>query len=131
MDFLEAARSLEGTPFHWHQRVPGPTGGIDCLGLVIAAMKLSNNLAQDFDFRDYGNNATNLKQMFLTMGSPYFNEVTQAESGDVVILKIKGRPRHLGILDSDTLIHAHMLHGVMLDHWDRWLPRTDSIFRLK
>lgn len=128
--FLQAARSLIGTPFHWHQRVPGKSGGVDCLGLVIVSMRLSHTIDQHFEFLEYGNANYDLDDLLLSAGKPFLEETSQLSQGTIVTLKIEKQVRHLGILDPPNLIHAHQLHGVRSEPWQRWEPRLSKCYEV-
>lgn len=130
MSFLESARSLIGTPFHWHQRTPGSNGGVDCLGLIIVAMRLSGTIDPEFDFLEYGNAEYDLDGLLQSDGDPYLTAISSPVDGAIVTLRIGGQVRHLGIIDGQNVIHVHQIHGVRLDPWPRWSSKLSTCYEV-
>lgn len=64
----------------------------------------------------------------------HWDEVTpdQARPGDVVLLRARGRPSHVGVLVSrSTMLHTLPESGAVLERVDapRWTGRLDGYFR--
>ncbi len=104
-DLAAAARSLVGAPFRLHGR--DPATGLDCVGVVAAALALCG--ASPPDPRGYG-----LRNRDVTrwLDLAHLAGLTLAEHderpGDVVLVRPGPGQHHLMILvGSDGFVHAH------------------------
>lgn len=117
--FVEAARSLVGTPWRHRGR---SYRGVDCIGLV----ELSGGLAGlagpllSKDERRYGREPWNDQLRAgcqARWGDPL--PVAQAQPGDIALVCWgHGEPHHMGIIGNHpsgglSIIHAHNLRGVI------------------
>ena len=103
------AREWIGTPFHWQGRVKQV--GVDCKGLVAGVAEACGRPeGQSFEALagDYGLRVDPLR---LRAGLVrLFDPVAQADlrAGDVLLLKVGGKPVHLGIaLDAAVMVHCY------------------------
>lgn len=91
------AREWVGTPAHWQQSVKGV--GCDCKGLVVGVARelgrpeADSLFARKADYRE-GQIDTRLLRQGLTDA---LDEVEEAKSGDVLLLRIGGLAQHLAI----------------------------------
>jgi NlpC/P60 family putative phage cell wall peptidase len=107
---VREARSWLGTPFHHQGRLKGI--GVDCIGLVVGIARDLNLTDRHgkhyFDRQDYGREPyrgqlqEELEDHLLAV------KASQAQAGDVLLLKFAVEPQHVGILTAQsTLIHAY------------------------
>lgn len=121
--FVTEARRYLGVPWVHQGR---SFGGIDCLGLVVEAARVSHGTT--VDVRDYTAQAQD--ETMLQMCQQHLQRIMPAELqlGDVVILKY-GNQRHMAIVaDHDvpgelTLLHASSHFGRVVEH------RLDATWR--
>lgn len=109
---VSAARGLLGTPYRHQGRVPGPQGGIDCIGVpVLVAWLLGvKPLSWNVDgYRRVPDGYTLMRRIRQELA----DEVTwdAAGPGDVAVFDWGQYPHHVGILGSYrsgglSLIHA-------------------------
>jgi len=133
--FVDEARKLVGTPFHWGGRVPGY--GIDCVGLVIMSAQNAG-----FEFEDKIDYQQRAKKIVLRHFAQALSEVTawvpiedmEIHGGDILSMtSYKGIVRHLGIYTfDDTIIHAHTEANKVVEqpfsHLEKYVR---SVYRLK
>lgn len=131
--FIEAARSMIGTPFVHQARKPGH--GIDCVGLVVCSARIAGY--QVDDFVAYGRDpdpATMLRAL-----STRLIPVEEPTSGVVAYVWFGKRElsTHVGVIDGDHLIHAYAKRSrdrsvsrVVSDPLRRWLPYIHSFWAL-
>lgn len=141
----ETARSWVGTPYAHLGRLKGHA--CDCAGLVI---KVANELGiTDFDTREYGRDphpermrSTLLRHMYELEFDRAYAKRAQVPpgigAGDVVHIRWRNHPRHLGILvpresGGLNLIHAFQGAGKVVEHhYDKlWLSLTLAGYRYK
>jgi cell wall-associated NlpC family hydrolase len=132
MSIIKTAREYIDTPFHWHGRVKGV--GVDCAGLPICVGREIGLFPPLFDLRDYGNLPVN---MIETLGA-YLEEIPKdhAQTGDLLIFRIKRSPTHCGILSEwdggKTVIHCDMRWDVQEHSLDqKWADRIVAAFDMK
>lgn len=100
-----AAASLAGTPFRLHGR--DPLNGLDCVGLVLVALRLVGRPVQPI--LDYG-----LRNLDLARFTPLFSHcgfvpcIGPVAPGD--LLQVQPGPAQLHLLiaaSTDSFVHAH------------------------
>ncbi|HEX2792834.1 MAG TPA: NlpC/P60 family protein [Croceicoccus sp.] len=105
MQLVEAARRLVGTPFRLHGR--DPRTGVDCLGLVIAALDMIG--ARTVTPRGYGLRQTSITNLLPFARDNGFQPVVgRAELGDLILFALPAAQHHVAItLVGKRIIHAH------------------------
>lgn len=105
-DIVAEARSWVGTPFHWQASRKGV--GADCKGLIAGvASALGMEEAQSIYAlkADYMSVDVALLREGL---SAIFDQATEAQPGDVLLLNIGGKPQHLALLSAPgRMIHTY------------------------
>lgn len=105
-DIVTEAESWLGTPFHWQAGVKG--AGCDCKGLIWGVARelgLPEAASPYAAMADYG---TQVPTALLREGmASTFVRVDEAEPGDVLLLRWRGRAQHLGITTGRALIHTY------------------------
>lgn len=116
---VAAARSLIGTPYHTHARLPGV--GVDCLGVPILAARISGLKPQDFDIQGY----SMVPDGSLLRGCDQHMQRIQREQlepGDVVVATFGDMPHHVGVVGDWrhgglSIIHADdYRHHKVIEH---------------
>lgn len=126
-DALGAARACIGTPFHHQGRAPGV--GLDCIGLVVVALRAAGFLVRDRT--DYGPrpDGRSLAEALLSHGAAL---VTDIDAGDVLLFRYDGQPQHVALATStDTMIHsfAPATSVVETPIGDYWRRRLVGVYR--
>lgn len=129
-DFIKEARDCVGTPYRRGQARKGL--GMDCVGLLI-------HLAREFDipFRTEPYVQTPVGDSLLRELELYLNPVglTEISDGDILCFWIRSplTPTHVGIFDSQMLIHASELAGkvVRVSFEQKWRDRIAGIYRVR
>jgi cell wall-associated NlpC family hydrolase len=123
-EIVAAARSLIGTPYVNHQRVAGPNGGVDCVGLPIMVARICGIIAQDADFNGYSlhPDGTMIPLLDASMGG----RVAERDilPGDCVIVSWgDARAHHFGIVAPHSvyqgrlsIIHAYPKQKKVCEH---------------
>lgn len=99
---VAAARFWIGTPFHWQQSVRGR--GCDCKGLVagvardIGRAEGASSFARIADYRPGPVDLALLNRGLESL----FDRVAAAIPGDILLLRVAGRPQHLAIVSEAT-----------------------------
>ena len=105
-EIVAEAREWLGTPFIWQASLKGV--GCDCKGLVVGvARELGRPEAASLHARmaDY---STNVPAHTLRAGlAANLDRVSEPEPGDVLLMRIAGKPQHLGIFAGDSVIHTY------------------------
>lgn len=131
---VAAARSLLGTPYCNHQRVAGPSGGVDCLGLIIMVAWACAIKPRSFDINGY---SLQPDGSMLHLCDEHLLRIPQAQmtDGDVVVVAWGDvEARHIGIVAPHShypqhlsLIHAYPKkkqvteHRLVFDHFMRFV----------
>lgn len=99
---IAAARACLGTPFHHQGRRPGV--GLDCIGLVIVALRAAGFVVRDR--KDYARrpDGHSLTQALLDHGAVPVDEI---RSGDILLFRYDQRPQHVAIATDE----AHLIHS--------------------
>lgn len=124
-DFIAAARSYVGVPFHHQGRT---RHGVDCIGLVVcAARDVGLVLA---DRTDYPRDPNGLLPVEMAR---QFAAVESAQGGDILLMRFRGEPQHVAILAGTTLIHGYASIGRVVEHGldAKWRRRIVATYRLK
>lgn len=126
---IEAARGALDVPFR-HQGRSLQTG-LDCAGLIVHVAKVIG--ADYVDQSGYGRSPSNGLLESALDGQPCLERVTEAQPGDVLLMRFNGDPQHLAILAGDTIIHAYSQVGKVCEHRyaDVWQARTVRIYRFR
>ena len=99
-----AAERLVGTPFRWRGR--DPARGLDCLGLVLAALEAIGRPARAPT--DYRLRRLEIERFLTAAAAAGLAETARApEPGDILLLRPGPAQHHLLIAAPDGLIHAH------------------------
>lgn len=116
--FVAAARSLVGTPYHGHARLPGV--GVDCIGVPIVACWLSGLKPRTFDVRGY---SLQPDGTLLARCDEHMTRIARDEMlpGDVVVVRWGADPHHVGVVAAlngrRTIIHAeNWRHRKVMEH---------------
>lgn len=116
--FVEAARSLSGTPYHDHARAPGV--GVDCIGVPIVACWISGLKPSTFDVQGYSMQPDGT---LLARCDEHMARVTKDEMqlGDILVVRWGKDPHHVGVLGERrgrlTIIHAeNWRHRKVMEH---------------
>jgi probable lipoprotein NlpC len=121
---VEAARKYIGVPFRWHGR---DKRGLDCCGLIIAAVKDAFGLV--WEFHDY---PTPIDGPFMFRKiREYAKRIDPAiaVSGDIVLAAQHDRPIHIGFLTDRGVISADLHRGIV---WEDYRPmRIAAYYRVK
>lgn len=58
--------------------------------------------------------------------------ISDAEFGDILVLRLYGRPVHLGIyLDKSHMLHTQMKVGCIIDRLSRWKNMIEGCYRVE
>lgn len=119
-----------GLPFQDHGRGPA----YDCWGLVKMVLREHYAIqAPDFgDLYEDSHDRVGIPTAFNVGPVEDWRRVDFPQEGDVVILRVKGRPMHCGlVVGSGYMLHAHPENGSCLEPFDshRWTRRIDGFYR--
>jgi NlpC/P60 family putative phage cell wall peptidase len=119
---LAAARGCLGTPFHHQGRVPGV--GLDCIGLVIVALRAAG--VEVRDRTDYGRRPDG-KSLIAALEEHGARRKENIEAGDILVFRYDRQPQHVALATgSDTMIHSFAPAGAVVEtmigaYWRRRL----------
>lgn len=124
---IAAARACIDTPFHHQGRKPKV--GLDCIGLVIIALRATGILIRDRS--DYGlrPDGKSLAEALTSHGAVLADDL---QNGDVLLFRYDGQPQHVGLATSPTtMIHSFAPAGKVVETLigDYWLRRLVGIYR--
>ena len=130
-DVVSAARACLDTPFRHQGRIAGtgPGAGLDCAGLVVVvAEQLGIAYAAPTNYPRHPVNGE-LVRTLDAQASLQRVDAGEMAAGDILVFRLGGQPRHLGIWTGDTLIHAFDECGKVVEHqmdatWRRMRVRT-------
>lgn len=128
---VEEARTWLGTPFRLHQRVRGPRGGVDCIGLIEAVGMALGRIAPGR--RNYSLWDRDLADEL----DARMDRIDPAGvlPGDVLAFTSPGspHPRHLAIVTGEGLIHTYELVGRVVEHGlsKGWASRIAGAWRFR
>lgn len=90
------AETWIGTPFLWQARVKGV--GVDCKGLVAGVATACGRPEGNSIYALAGDYADRVPVQRLIAGlTELFDHVGEIQTGDVLLLKVAGKPQHLAI----------------------------------
>ncbi len=95
------AEALIGTPFRLHGR--DPHHGLDCIGLVLAAMDLNESHVPN-GYRLRGGNIAELYRVAAGLG---LHRIERNCPGDIVLVRPSPIQLHLMVATEQGYIHAH------------------------
>lgn len=124
---VDSARACLGTPFYHQGRVPGI--GLDCIGLVIHAVKQIGVAVEDEC--DYGREPQGQK-LNAALIAHGFETVDTIDAGDVLLFRFNGEPQHVGLaVSAGTMVHAYAPIGRVVETnlGETWLRRISGIYR--
>lgn len=126
----DAARELIGVK--WVHQGRNPSVGVDCVGLVVLALRANGIEVQDRT--DYGTDPDGSLEAAITAALGQKHSTYQ--KGDVVLIEFsKYKPRHVAIISEHphglTVIHADSNTGKVCEHLidDRWHKRIVGAWR--
>ncbi len=133
---VEAARSMEGTPFHHAQRTPGRRGGVDCSGLLICALRAIG--IRPFDEMVYAREVDPRQLREGLEANAVEIQPDDAVAGDALAFWFtrRGRMQHVALMTGpDDMIHTHAraTGGMVREEpiTDFWRTRIVSAWRLR
>lgn len=124
---LDEARRCLGTPFHHQGRAPGV--GLDCIGLVVCALRAAGIEARDR--ADYGRRPDGIS-LIAAIEAHGWRRVQKIAAGDILVFRYGGQPQHVALASgASTLIHSFAPAGkvVETDIGDYWRRRLIGIYR--
>jgi NlpC/P60 family putative phage cell wall peptidase len=106
-DIVAEASEWLRTPFHWQQSVKG--AGCDCKGLVAGiARELGMPEAQSIYASMMADHSGRVDERLLIRGlAETMIRTTDPQPGDVLLLRMGGKPQHLAIHAGERLIHCY------------------------
>lgn len=124
---IAAARGCIGTPFHHQGRVP--LVGLDCIGLVIVALRAAGLEVQDRT--DYGRLPAPdaLRHALAAHGAVPTDALA---AGDVLLFAIIGLPSHVALCsEAGRMIHAYAPMGRVVETQldSGWRRRLAGLYR--
>ncbi|MDE1901659.1 MAG: C40 family peptidase [Alphaproteobacteria bacterium] len=124
-----AARACLNTPFHHQGRAPG--AGLDCIGLVVIALRAAGKDVQDRN--DYGRrpDGFSLVEALHAHGAEAVGAIM---AGDILLFRYDGQPQHVALATSaDTMIHAFAPAGKVVETsiGIYWQHRLTGIYRFR
>lgn len=134
-EFIRA--ELVGTPFLHQGRVPGPGGGIDCLGVPIAIAREFGIPYEDDREYDHDVDGSEIEEKlarYLERVDPHTDEIRE---GDLILFWVSDptNPQHFGVKVGDDLFahvreHMHANGRVRETTLNRyWSERIYSVWR--
>ena len=108
---IAAARACLGTPFHHQGRLPGQ--GLDCIGLVIIALRAAGFMVQDR--QDYARwpEGEALAAALVAHGA---QALAIMQPGTVLLFMIAGQAQHVALATGETrMIHAYAPAGKVVE----------------
>jgi len=125
---VTAARGCLGTPFHHQGRKPGV--GLDCIGLVIVALRAADITVRDRT--DYSRRPDS-KSLLAALYAHGAKPVDDIQAGDILLFRYDRQPQHVALASSpDSMIHAfapanEVIETIIGDYWKR---RLTGVYRM-
>lgn len=126
---VSAARACLNTLFHHQGRIPGI--GLDCIGLVIVALRATGMHIQDRT--DYGRRPDG-KSLAAALTAHGATPVDAIAAGDVLLFRYDGQPQHVALATSaDSMIHSFAPAGKVVETMigDYWRRRLVGVYRFE
>lgn len=125
-------RELIGIPYKNHGR---DLAGLDCWGLVmVASRELYGVEVPDYNGYADSCNGTQVAPLFDARKDWQFFKTTEANIGDVIVVRLAGYPVHAGIYTGDDFM-LHTLHGcnscLVRISSHSWRQRIEGAYRWK
>ncbi len=110
---ITAARTWLGTPYRHLGRCKG--SGVDCIGLIIGVSHEVGYLP-DYDITTYSRDPEPdlLQSILAQLLDPI--DPTEAQPGDVLLLRFTRLPQHTAIMTNAGMIHAYAGSGRVVEH---------------
>lgn len=131
-EFINAARTYLGTPFHHQGRLPQV--GLDCAGVVVCAATQCGFAVED----KYGYGRIPANGIFTTAVLAHCDEISQeyVQAGDLMMFAFRGEPQHIAIVSSinpTMLIHAYQDVGRVAENSldETWQNRLRGCYKLR
>ena len=124
---IAAARACLGTPFHHQGRAPGV--GLDCIGLVIVALRAVGITVRDR--ADYGRRPDG-KSLVAALQEHGAKQVAEINAGDILLFRYDGQPQHVALATgADTMIHSFAPAGKVVETniGSYWKRRLTGVYR--
>jgi NlpC/P60 family putative phage cell wall peptidase len=124
---IAAARRCLGTPFHHQGRRPGV--GIDCIGLIVVALRAAGKSVQDRT--DYGRRPDG-KSLVAALAAHGAQPVEHIAAGDVLLFRYDNQPQHAALATGpDSMIHSFAPAGKVVEtHIGAyWRNRLNGVYR--
>lgn len=124
---VAAARGCIDTPFHHQGRAPGV--GIDCIGLIIVAMKATGMVVRDRT--DYGRRPDG-RGLIAALEEHGAKRTDRIQAGDVLVFRYDKQPQHVALATSESaMIHSFAPAGKVVETLmgDYWRRRLVVIYR--
>lgn len=131
-DIVAAARECLGTPFAHQGRVVG--GGLDCAGVAVHAVRA---LGIDvLDVKGYGTTPNKGRLESAMDEQPALERIpniSNRSAGDILLMRFKGEPQHVGICTGEGIVHAYEPVGKCCEHdiCAKWAARIVRVYRVK
>lgn len=131
-DIVAAARSCLGTPFAHQGRVIGV--GLDCAGVVVHAVRAVGG--DVLDVEGYGRTPHKGHLAAALDAQPMLDivdNIADRAAGDILLMRFRHDPQHLGICTGDGIIHAYATIGACCEHriCEKWESRIVRVYRVK
>ena len=117
-----SARACLGTPFHHQGRTPHV--GLDCIGLIVVALRANGVAVRDRTDYDRRPDGTSLIAALESHGAV---AVTTIKAGDILVFRYDRQPQHVALATApDSMIHSFAPAGSVVettigDYWQRRL----------
>ena len=124
---INAARACLNTPFHHQGRVQGV--GLDCIGLVIIALRKVGVEVQDRT--DYGRRPDG-KSLVAALEAHGAVCVDVWQAGDILLFRYDRQPQHVALVTGeDSMIHSFAPAGKVVETviGDYWKRRLTGVYR--
>lgn len=136
---VNSARGWLGTRFHHQGRLKkseNNKGGVDCLGLLIGVSAELNLPFTEQDETSYSHSPDTQKLREKLAHSLQEINISEINSGDILLLNIDGQAQHLAIVsdmaDGLGIIHAYAPARAVVEHaldaW--WREKIVAAFRV-
>lgn len=126
---IDYARECLGTPFVHQGRVNGI--GLDCAGVVIHVMRRLGLAVEDLPA--YPRHPYQGMMQQIMDAQPGMTKIAIADrsAGDVLLMRIKREPQHLGIDAGETIIHSYSNVGRVVEQTTgAWARHITAVYRI-